>query len=289
MNSNKEHYYNSIHITLLKALGIWHHDKSRLVLLQRVVITLVLVPHICMQVTAWFICITVETNLHFDESLIKVTALACPFSVMVMQYFVFVFKSDEILNIHNRIEGDWMLVRDTVEHDIIQKNAHSAHFYVTLTLYDNVLQHIPNSEKERAICKEIMYAVLAHRRALVFSKIIVSSFNALYCVKAIFRVLSLTINLYGIIEAVTISKIPHNTVLYCVSVVGHLMYMFVAMFVGQKITDCNDEVYNLTYDSLWYLMPVSSQKLVLFLLQKTGKEVCLTIGYLLVAKIETAT
>lgn len=50
MSLIEEHYYNTFVKSLLKALGIWHRDKSRLVLVQRAVIALVLVPHIYMQV-----------------------------------------------------------------------------------------------------------------------------------------------------------------------------------------------------------------------------------------------
>jgi len=40
------------------------------------------------------------------------------------------------------------------------------------------------------------------------------------------------------------------------------------------------------YNTSWYLMPVPSQKLILFLMQKSGKDFYLTIGFLLMAKME---
>ncbi|XP_020291753.1 uncharacterized protein LOC109858670 [Pseudomyrmex gracilis] len=374
MKLTQEHYYNTTTKFLLKALGIWHHDKSRFVFLQRVMVLLILVPFACMQFSVFFI------ENYTITVLIRAIAVACPCILMIMMYIIFVFKSDVMLNIHKRIEEDWMLMRDNMEHDIIQENAHSVHFYLSLTfsftcfvlatlivlqflpiildvilpldkprqfslvameslasqnkyfytvlmheivfavvfaavtfstsmqlvvlfshsfgmfkiarhrirylIEDSMSQHVSNFEHERVISAKIKYAVKAHRRALEFSNIVISSINAPYCVIAILGMLSLSINLFGLVEAITVSKINQNAVFFLITVTGQLVYLFAAMLVGQRITDCNDEVFNGTYSISWYLMPVSSQKLLVFLLQKSGKEFCITIGFLIVAKIE---
>jgi len=41
------------------------------------------------------------------------------------------------------------------------------------------------------------------------------------------------------------------------------------------------------YSTSWYLIPVPSQKLILFLMQKTGKDFYFTIGFIFIAKMET--
>ncbi|XP_070511503.1 uncharacterized protein [Cardiocondyla obscurior] len=59
------------------------------------------------------------------------------------------------------------------------------------------------------------------------------------------------------------------------------------MTFGQKVNDSNNELFTLLYNTSWYMMPLSSQKLILFLLQKTGKELYAVVGMIIVAKMET--
>ncbi|XP_011864057.1 PREDICTED: uncharacterized protein LOC105559973 [Vollenhovia emeryi] len=151
---------------------------------------------------------------------------------------------------------------------------------------DSVL-HVPYPEKEYAIYKRVMNAVIIHRRAMEFSNTFISTFNVSYCILIFTGVTSLSISLYGFVEAATISKSLSNIVLTLIIILSHLVYMFIANYVGQKITDYSNELFNLTYGTSWYLMPVSSQKLILFLMQKTGKEFCLTVGFIFTAKLET--
>ncbi|XP_024872065.1 uncharacterized protein LOC112454742 isoform X2 [Temnothorax curvispinosus] len=152
---------------------------------------------------------------------------------------------------------------------------------------ENSVFHIPNPEKEYAIYKRIMHAVVAHRRAMEFSNIFVSSFNVPYCFIAVIGVISLSINLYGFVEAATISKNMTNLLFCFLMTLVHLVYMFVANYLGQKIVDYNNELFRLIYSTSWYLMPVSSQKLILFFMLKTGKDFYFTFGIIFVAKMET--
>lgn len=50
MDILEEHYYTILNIILLKALGIWPHDESRLVLLQRILVIVLTVTHTGLQV-----------------------------------------------------------------------------------------------------------------------------------------------------------------------------------------------------------------------------------------------
>ncbi|KAH0945359.1 hypothetical protein HN011_005910 [Eciton burchellii] len=148
--------------------------------------------------------------------------------------------------------------------------------------------HIQNCEKEYAICKTVMQAVIAHRRAMKFSNILISSFNAPYCFIATFGIMSLSISLYGFIEGATISKNMENSIICFIIVIGHLSYIFVATYIGQKVIDYNNDLFKLTYNTSWYLMPTSSQKLILFLMQKTSKDFYFSIGFIFIAKMESS-
>ncbi|XP_028046973.1 odorant receptor 9a [Monomorium pharaonis] len=151
---------------------------------------------------------------------------------------------------------------------------------------DDHFIHMPNYKKKRAIYKRVIHVVIAHRRAIEFANILTSSFNILYCVLAILGVFSLSINLFRFIQAITVTRSVEEVLICFFIILGHLIYMFLANYVGQKATDCNNEIFKLTYGTSWYLMPVTSQKLILFLMTRIGKEFYYSIGFIFVAKIE---
>ncbi|KAL0126417.1 hypothetical protein PUN28_005056 [Cardiocondyla obscurior] len=157
---------------------------------------------------------------------------------------------------------------------------------IQYSIEDSVL-HASNSEKEYAIYKRVVQAVIAHRRTMEFFNILISSFNVPYCIIAIIGLISLSVNLYGLVEAIMISKNMNYILLYFIMTLNHLIYMFVTMTFGQKVNDSNNELFTLLYNTSWYMMPLSSQKLILFLLQKTGKELYAVVGMIIVAKMET--
>ncbi|EZA48247.1 hypothetical protein DMN91_010359 [Ooceraea biroi] len=378
MHLIEEHYY-TINKSFLKMLGIWPHNKSRFILLQRILITFVTVTYISMQ---WSIFITAECTMPL---FVKTMIRSYPFAIIVMKYFIFMFKSEAIKNMHYQIQQDWKLLRNKLESKIIQQYAHEGQlctlfifsfisfilvlvtviqflpnildvilpldeprprrllvtaeyfivktndkYYYTRVFHELVfltmcasmifatatqlltfafhsfgmfkiashrikysieesILHVQKFGKEYTMCKTIMHAVTAHRRAMEFSNIFISCFNAPYCVMAILGIISLSISLYGLIEAATISKSMENLVICFISVIGHLVYIFVASYVGQKIIDYNNDLFKLAYNTSWYLMPVSSQKLILFLMQKTSRDFYFMIGLIFVAKMESST
>ncbi|KAH0945361.1 hypothetical protein HN011_006069 [Eciton burchellii] len=163
-----------------------------------------------------------------------------------------------------------------------------ASYRIEYSIEDSIL-HNQNFGKECTINKTVMHAVIAHRRAMEFSNIIVSSFSVPYCFITVFGIISLSISLYGFVEAARISKNMENFIICFVAVIGHLVYLFVASYVGQKVIDYNNDLFKLTYSTSWYLMSAPSQKLILFLMQKTSKDFYLIMGLIFIAKMESST
>ncbi|XP_067212011.1 uncharacterized protein [Linepithema humile] len=156
---------------------------------------------------------------------------------------------------------------------------------IKYSIEESVL-YTTNLEKESAICNRIMHAVIAHRRAVGFADAIITSFNVPYCIICVVGVLSLSINLFRFVQDL-MSKDMGSTILSFIATLGHLLYMFAANYIGQIVSDSNRELFTLLYNTSWYLMPVPSQKLILFLMQKIGKDYYFTLGYIFVAKVES--
>ncbi|KAF3054366.1 Odorant receptor 299 [Nylanderia fulva] len=372
----EEHYYIMLHILLLKVLGIWPHDKSRLLLLQRVLIIILNVTFICMQLLVF---ITSRYNLVL---LVKTMSFVLPFTIVAIQYCFFILKSKNIKNLHYIIQEDWKIIRNKIESEIIQKYAHYGQFYITLiflytcfmiiaavliqfypiifdlilpfdeprpckliigleyfvpedkyfitkalhelittiicglivlttatqmlifivhsigmfkiasyrvrySLEDSVL-YMSNMGKERAICESIMQIVIAHRKAMKSSDLMISTFNVPVSIIAILAVLSLSMNLFRFFQAITLKDTVDLGISF-IFITIYLIVFFAACLAGQKVMDYNNEIFRLIYNTSWYLMPVPSQKLILFLMQKVGKEFNLKIGLLFVGKMENFT
>ncbi|XP_039311186.1 uncharacterized protein LOC113003297 isoform X4 [Solenopsis invicta] len=329
----EEHYY-TINKTVLKGLGIWPHDKSRLAFLRRMLFLTLAVTYIALQMKNLHHRMREDWKLmqnKIEHDIIKKCAHDC------QNYIIFISQSIAVLIIilviiqflPVTLDFIWPLDEPrshkpiiTVEYFIFQDD----HFYIatfhqtiivalftaimiatgtTLLLFalhsfgmfkiashrikhsiDNYVIRMPNCEMERTIYKRIIHVIIAHRRAMEFSNILVSALNVPYCTIVIIGVFSLSINLFRFVQAVTISMDIEDILVSFSAVFGHLVYMFIAIYVGQKATDHNDELFRLTYDTSWYLIPVTSQKLILFLITRTGKEFYYTLGYIFVAKIE---
>ncbi|KYN00378.1 hypothetical protein ALC62_08869, partial [Cyphomyrmex costatus] len=65
-----------------------------------------------------------------------------------------------------------------------------------------------------------------------------------------------------------------------------LLYMFLANYAGQEITDHNNHVFLTAYNIHWYIAPLSIQKLILFLLQRGSKTFSLNVAGLFPASLK---
>ncbi|XP_011061124.1 PREDICTED: uncharacterized protein LOC105150030 [Acromyrmex echinatior] len=95
----------------------------------------------------------------------------------------------------------------------------------------------------------------------------------------------MSINLYYLLQPSTRQNIAE--LLSSISIVGaHFFYMFGANFGGQIVTDHSDDIFNATCNALWYIAPLSSQKIFLFLMHRTMKSFKPVLCNLFVASLE---
>ncbi|XP_070159832.1 uncharacterized protein [Polyergus mexicanus] len=138
---------------------------------------------------------------------------------------------------------------------------------------------------ERIICDRIIHAVDLHRRILKFFDFIISTFTIAYSILIIAGVASMSINLYHLLQPST-TKNMKELFSSVVIVFGHLIYMFLANYNGQKVTDHTVEIFNAICNVSWYIAPLSSQKILLFLMQRMIKSFQLVICNIFVASLE---
>ncbi|XP_020299796.1 uncharacterized protein LOC109863730 [Pseudomyrmex gracilis] len=161
-----------------------------------------------------------------------------------------------------------------MEHEIMERNAQYGQFFIQLVFcwiiggathsqilgfifhsfgmfkltrhriqsIEKCIWHVPFSEKYRVICNEITHVTIAHKRAVKFTVDLIASLNTLYCVTTAISVLAMITDLYGIFEALAISRDIKVLMQCIVAGIGLLSILFVAVYIGEKITAYNRDV-----------------------------------------------
>ncbi|KAL6260669.1 hypothetical protein P5V15_008189 [Pogonomyrmex californicus] len=143
-----------------------------------------------------------------------------------------------------------------------------------------------STNNEIKIYKEIGCAIDIHRKAMKYSEFLLSSFEGSFASLILVGVISLSLNLFSIFQTVSLGN-NEECILHIVILSLILLYMFLANYVGQEVTDHNNYVHTTAYNVRWYIAPIHTQKLILFILQKGSKVFVLNVGKLFGASLES--
>ncbi|KAL6419407.1 hypothetical protein ACFW04_014805 [Cataglyphis niger] len=145
------------------------------------------------------------------------------------------------------------------------------------TLKNNKLKN------EILILQRIISAIDIHRQAIKLIKLLVFKIEKMLFCLILVGVTCLSLNLFRIASyADNVMEILFPFVFVIISV----LYMFVANYVAQNLTDHNNDFFATVYDVQWYEAPLHIQKLILFLLLKGSKKFTVSIGGLFVGSLE---
>ncbi|XP_032687876.1 odorant receptor Or2-like [Odontomachus brunneus] len=141
-------------------------------------------------------------------------------------------------------------------------------------------------KQEITIYKGILSAIDMHRKTLNFCECILSPFKFTLCFSEILAVICLSLNMFQVFQIVAFGGKIEEFCLYFAYIIPILVYMFIINYLGQEITDHNDNVFLSIYNVCWYIAPLSIQKLILLLLQRGNKPYTLSVAGLFVASLE---
>ncbi|XP_029678598.1 uncharacterized protein LOC115244796 [Formica exsecta] len=141
-------------------------------------------------------------------------------------------------------------------------------------------------KNEILILKGLISAVDIHRQAMKLSKLLVSKIEKMLFSLILVGVVSLSLNLFRIFQIASYGGDIKEILLPFIFVTICILYMFVANYIAQDLTDHNNDLFAIVYDVQWYEVPLHIQKLILFLLQKGTKKFTVSIGGLFVGSLE---
>ncbi|XP_070522371.1 odorant receptor 30a-like [Cardiocondyla obscurior] len=132
----------------------------------------------------------------------------------------------------------------------------------------------------------LVCAVDIHRKAMIFSNYLISSFEMSFMFLIVVGVLALSLNIFRIFQIVLLEFNLYKFFINLVFASSCFVYMFMANFVGQQIIDHNNHVFATAYKAQWYKTSVYIQRLIIILLQRGNKNFGLRVGGLFIASIE---
>ncbi|XP_071637699.1 uncharacterized protein [Temnothorax longispinosus] len=146
----------------------------------------------------------------------------------------------------------------------------------------DILQNITLKNKI-LMTKGIIYAVDIHRQAMKLSRDLLSAFDIMMVWLITCGVVCVSINLFQIASS---GNNVEELLFPFMFLLTSVIYMFIANYIGQNVTDHNNYVFSTAYNVQWYRAPIHIQKMILFLLQRQTKEFTLSVGKLFHASME---
>ncbi|EZA48138.1 hypothetical protein X777_14320 [Ooceraea biroi] len=142
-----------------------------------------------------------------------------------------------------------------------------ASYRIEQAMQINIFDRIYLRDKAE-IHKEIIRAVDIHCKAMEFANFLISNFQDTFVMSQLFNVLCLSLNLYCVFQADSFKDNVDEFLLHFMLANGIFVYSFVANYAGQEIIDHYNYIFSAACNIQWYVAPLRTQKLILFLLQR---------------------
>ncbi|KAM0729106.1 Odorant receptor 22c [Formica fusca] len=158
-------------------------------------------------------------------------------------------------------------------------------FERTLYKHNNVKKMMIN-HLDDVYCKNIVFAIHAHRETLQFATLLENTFTLSFAIQMLIVTVGMSITL------VQLSMQFHNfaeATKYILFLGGQLFHLFCYSFEGQKLINHSSETCDKIYNGSWYEIPVSAQRLLLMVMRKSVEASTLTAGKIYIFSLENFT
>ncbi|EZA48228.1 hypothetical protein DMN91_009914 [Ooceraea biroi] len=184
--------------------------------------------------------------------------------------------------------GFWTLLTTGTFLITVAKHSCAAYKIVSNVMQNTVTIHtlqLPVVQRIQYMHRNICFSVYIHRRTMEFCKSLVLSFDMWYFPIVLIGVLSLSCILFRLYNAVMQFNGFIDILMSSGFLFGCFLYILMANFLAQSYTDHSVGVLQSTYDTLWYIAPLPTQKLFL-IMQKCIRSHKVILGGLFIMSIE---
>ncbi|EZA48943.1 hypothetical protein X777_12906 [Ooceraea biroi] len=142
-----------------------------------------------------------------------------------------------------------------------------------------------NPVKEYLFYQKIARVVIIHRRAIAYVELWISSFTMMFTLLIFVGISSISFSLFHLLQVITTRNYSDIYAAF-ISVVVQFTYMFIINYCGEIVQNHGMQVFEATYNGLWYAAPLRTQKLILFVMHRAIVKVNLTFGNIFILSLE---
>ncbi|XP_025160067.1 uncharacterized protein LOC109503932 isoform X5 [Harpegnathos saltator] len=292
----EERYYRLNRI-LLSVTGLWPYDDNKVRQVRFILLLLIIMLITSPQLLKLFIS---EYKL---DTFLKVLSLDMIMIIITIKYITFYAIVDNVKIFRQYISESWSNLTDEREIQIIYKQGKAgkistivlartillatetfalanalyafglfkiASYRMKYILNGNHLQ-ISATKKYVASRDKIIAAVDMHRRAIQYSELLKNSFGPTYLILFMGVIFSTSINMFYLFRIITTKQNMLEIIEHSLLIVLHIISLIAANYAGQQFINCDSHVHRTICNTQWYNAPLKTQKLILFLIQKTTK------------------
>ncbi|XP_036143413.1 uncharacterized protein LOC114254067 [Monomorium pharaonis] len=135
-----------------------------------------------------------------------------------------------------------------------------------------------NLKNKNLVYNGLIYGVLIHRKAIMFSEYLVSNFQMSFMFSIIFGIFAISLNIFQVFQILSSKLNAEELLIHFIILLTFFTYMFFSNFIGQEITDHYNLIFATAYEVRWYTTPLCVQKLIQFLLLRGNKSFGLKVG-----------
>ncbi|XP_039307225.1 odorant receptor 13a-like isoform X1 [Solenopsis invicta] len=150
----------------------------------------------------------------------------------------------------------------------------------------NNTMNVLHSHTSDVYRKQIAFSVYTHRKALKFAQLIEDTFSLTLAIQIALNTIMISITLLQITQQ---NADILEVIRYVMYVVGQLIHLFCLSFEGQKLIDHSLQTRDKIYNSLWYETSPKTQRILLFVMQKSLQPIFLSAGKIYIFSMENFT
>ncbi|KAG5346840.1 OR33A protein, partial [Acromyrmex charruanus] len=237
----------------------------------------ILLVTICLSITLVQVAKLIQCDGNTQCILLTIPALMLMIMILVKLYTCH-FNRRKIKILTDHLVSDWEKLKSAEEYEIMKTYAANARLLsLAYCCKDKSLDDVYD--------RKIADSVYAHQRALWFAKLLENTFYIAFGIQIMIVTIAMSISLLQIVMQIEIAE----TMRYTAYVISQLVHLFCYSLQGQKLIDHSLQMRNKIYNCSWYNIPAKSQRLLLYVMQRSMQPNFLSAGKIYVFSLKSFT